>query len=56
MKNEDIKEQSESKVKEASKADIQISDVIAWTTTHKMFISLSVFICLVLGFLYAGRS
>ena len=56
MKNEDIKEQSESKVKEASKADIQISDVIAWTTTHKMFISLSVFVCLVLGFLYAGRS
>lgn len=56
MKNEDIKEQSDSKVKEASKADIQMSDVIAWTTTHKLFISLSVFVCLVLGFLYANRS
>lgn len=41
---------------EEGKSDIQISDVIAWTFNHKMFIVLSVIVCLFLGCVYIYRS
>ena len=39
-----------------SQNNIQISDIISWTFSHKLFIGLSVFICVVLGVFYALRS
>lgn len=57
MKDENIQNlEKEQPVKSESKGDIQISDVIAWASNHKLFISLSIFICLLLGFFYASHS
>ena len=41
---------------QGNKNDIQISDIISWTLKHKMFIALSVLICLLLGIIYVYRS
>lgn len=37
-------------------SDIQISDIISWTFSHKLFITLSVIVCLLLATVYIYRS
>lgn len=39
-----------------SSSDIQISDIISWTFSHKLFIALSVIVCLLLATVYIYRS
>lgn len=41
---------------EESKSDIQLSDVIEWAISHKLFITISVVLCLVIAVFYSYRT
>lgn len=41
---------------EESKSDIQISDVIEWAISHKLFIAISVIVCMFIALFYSYRA
>ena len=41
---------------EESKSDIQISDVIEWAISHKLFIAISVIVCVFIALFYSYRA